>query len=80
MCYLSDPETRPQLAYVQFPQIFRGINKSDIYNAEFKRLYQVIVMGFDGLSGLIILELEVSFDDELYTQVHQASHHQRFLN
>jgi len=51
MCYLSDPETRPQLAYVQFPQIFRGINKSDIYNAEFKRLYQINVMGFDGLSG-----------------------------
>ncbi|KAJ6347278.1 hypothetical protein OIU76_003880 [Salix suchowensis] len=51
MCYLCDPATRPQLAYVQFPQIFRGINKSDIYNAEFKRLYQINVMGFDGLSG-----------------------------
>uniref|UniRef100_A0A6N2JX91 Cellulose synthase (UDP-forming) n=1 Tax=Salix viminalis TaxID=40686 RepID=A0A6N2JX91_SALVM len=51
MCYLCDPATRPQLAYVQFPQIFRGINRSDIYNAEFKRLYQINVMGFDGLSG-----------------------------
>jgi hypothetical protein len=45
MCCLSDPATRPQWAYVQFPQIFRGINKSDIYNAEFKRLYQIIVNG-----------------------------------
>ncbi|KAF9685948.1 hypothetical protein SADUNF_Sadunf03G0107700 [Salix dunnii] len=51
MCYLCDPATRPQLAYVQFPQIFRGINNSDIYNAEFKRLYRINVMGFDGLSG-----------------------------
>ncbi|KAJ6703425.1 CELLULOSE SYNTHASE-LIKE PROTEIN G3 [Salix viminalis] len=51
LCYLCDPATRPQLAYVQFPQIFRGINRSDIYNAEFKRLYQINVMGFDGLSG-----------------------------
>lgn len=55
-CYFSDPATWPQLACVQFTQIFRGVNKNDIYNAEFKCLYQINVMGFDGLSGLIILQ------------------------
>ncbi|KAJ6705399.1 hypothetical protein OIU79_010159 [Salix purpurea] len=51
LCYLCDPATPPDLAFVQFPQLFQGINKSDIYNAEYKRLFQINMLGFDGVSG-----------------------------
>ncbi|KAL9349819.1 hypothetical protein Peur_057074 [Populus x canadensis] len=51
LCYLCDPAIPTDFAYVQFPQLFQGINKSDIYNAEYKRLFQINMLGFDGLSG-----------------------------
>ena len=51
MCYFCDPVTRPTLAYVQFPQIFRGLNKGDIYHGEHKRLYQINPIAMDGLQG-----------------------------
>ncbi|KAJ6703426.1 hypothetical protein OIU85_029388 [Salix viminalis] len=51
LCYLCDPATPPNLAFVQFPQLFQGINTSDIYNAEYKRLFQINMLGFDGVSG-----------------------------
>ncbi|CAK7335761.1 unnamed protein product [Dovyalis caffra] len=51
MCYLCDPAIRPDFAFVQFPQLFRGINKNDIYNTEYKRLFQINILGFDGLNG-----------------------------
>ncbi|CAL8157700.1 unnamed protein product [Prunus armeniaca] len=51
LCYILDPEVRPKLGYVQFPQLFRGINKNDIYACEYKRLFQIDPMGMNGLSG-----------------------------
>ena len=51
MCYFCDPATLPTLAYVQFPQIFRGLNKGDIYHGEHKRLYQINPIAMDGLRG-----------------------------
>lgn len=51
LCYFLDPKLRPKLAYVQFPQIFRGLNKGDIYFAEHKRVFQINPMGMDGLQG-----------------------------
>ncbi|KAG6781196.1 hypothetical protein POTOM_014087 [Populus tomentosa] len=51
MCYLCDPAIRSTLAYVQFPQIYRGINKNDIYCGEFKRLFVINTMGMDGVEG-----------------------------
>ncbi|KAK4843413.1 hypothetical protein QYF36_007762 [Acer negundo] len=51
LCYVSDPNIGPNLAYVQFPQRFRGINKNDIYASEFKRLFELNPIGFDGLRG-----------------------------
>ncbi|KAJ9706247.1 hypothetical protein PVL29_001671 [Vitis rotundifolia] len=51
LCYLLDPSMDPKLGYVQFPQIFHGINKSDIYGGELRHVYQVQLSGMDGLAG-----------------------------
>ncbi|RVW91736.1 Cellulose synthase-like protein G3 [Vitis vinifera] len=51
LCYLLDPSMDPKLGYVQFPQIFHGINKSDIYDGELRHVYQVQLSGMDGLAG-----------------------------
>ncbi|KMS97558.1 hypothetical protein BVRB_5g125820 [Beta vulgaris subsp. vulgaris] len=51
LCYFFDPEIRSTTAYVQFPQIFRGLNKGDIYFCEHKRLFQINPLGMDGLLG-----------------------------
>ncbi|XP_074321739.1 cellulose synthase-like protein G3 [Silene latifolia] len=51
MCYFIDPVVRPTLAYVQFPQIFRGLNRGDIYYSEQKRQYQIHPPGMDGYLG-----------------------------
>ncbi|KAL9246640.1 hypothetical protein vseg_020150 [Gypsophila vaccaria] len=51
MCYFFDPVIRATLGYIQFPQIFRGLNKGDIYYCEHKRLFQIHPQGMDGLLG-----------------------------
>ncbi|TXG50719.1 hypothetical protein EZV62_023243 [Acer yangbiense] len=51
LCYVSDPNIGPNLAYVQFPQRFRGINKNDIYSSEFKHVFALNPKGLDGLRG-----------------------------
>jgi hypothetical protein len=51
LCYLSDSEIQSQLGYVQFPQMFHGINKNDIYACEYKRVFQTNPLGLDGLVG-----------------------------
>ncbi|KAK9145568.1 hypothetical protein Sjap_005471 [Stephania japonica] len=49
LCFLLDPVKGSELAYVQFPQHFCGINKNDTYANEIKRLYRVNPIGMDGL-------------------------------
>ncbi|XP_031504694.1 cellulose synthase-like protein G3 [Nymphaea colorata] len=51
LCFLLDPALCSNLAFVQFPQIFPGINKNDIYGNEYKRLYQINPLGMDGSWG-----------------------------
>ncbi|KAA3460065.1 cellulose synthase-like protein G3 [Gossypium australe] len=51
LCYILDPEMQSNLGYVQFPQEYHGLNKSDIYACEHKRLFKVHPVGYDGLSG-----------------------------
>ncbi|KAF2298020.1 hypothetical protein GH714_007016 [Hevea brasiliensis] len=51
LCYYWDPEIRSKYSYIQFPQHFQGINKSDIYACQLKRMYQIQPMGLDGLGG-----------------------------
>ncbi|XP_035543219.1 cellulose synthase-like protein G3 isoform X6 [Juglans regia] len=51
LCYLLDPKLMSQLAYVQFPQIFHGINKNDTYSCEYKREFRCNPLGLDGVLG-----------------------------
>lgn len=51
LCYVTDPATGSDLAFLQFPQRFRGLNKTDIYASEFKRLFLINSLGFDGIKG-----------------------------
>ncbi|KAF5478060.1 hypothetical protein F2P56_004650 [Juglans regia] len=51
LCYLLDPKLMSQLAYVQFPQIFHGINKNDTYSCEYKRPFCSNLLGLDGMLG-----------------------------
>ncbi|KAK8493775.1 hypothetical protein V6N12_017873 [Hibiscus sabdariffa] len=51
LCYLSDPEIKSSLAFIQFPQRFHGLNEYDTYASEYKRLFQINPLGFDGLKG-----------------------------
>lgn len=51
LCYFMDTSIRPKLAYVQFPQCFNGLNKSDIYSCEMKRWFHINPKGMDGLLG-----------------------------
>ncbi|XP_022849637.1 cellulose synthase-like protein G3 [Olea europaea var. sylvestris] len=51
LCYISDKSIRPNLGYIQIPQLYHGLNKTDIYASEHKRLYQINPPGMDGLDG-----------------------------
>lgn len=50
-CYFLDQSLWPNLAFVQTPQRFHGLNWADIYANEFKALTQANPMGMDGLCG-----------------------------
>uniref|UniRef100_A0A1J3JWE1 Cellulose synthase-like protein G3 n=1 Tax=Noccaea caerulescens TaxID=107243 RepID=A0A1J3JWE1_NOCCA len=51
LCYLTDPKIKSGLGFVQFPQRFQGVSKNDIYACEYKRLFVINMIGFDGLMG-----------------------------
>ncbi|KAK1403965.1 Cellulose synthase-like protein G3 [Heracleum sosnowskyi] len=51
LCYFTDSKMDPNLALVQFPQSFHGIDKDDIYSAELKDLIVHNGSGMDGLLG-----------------------------
>ncbi|CAI9775794.1 unnamed protein product [Fraxinus pennsylvanica] len=51
LCYISDKSSRPNLGYIQFPQLYHGLNEADIYASEYKGLFQKNPIGMDGLSG-----------------------------
>ncbi|KAK1256858.1 Cellulose synthase-like protein G3 [Acorus gramineus] len=51
LCHFLDPDAPPNLAYVQFPQHFRGMDENDIYGCEWKGPFQINPIGMDGLRG-----------------------------
>lgn len=51
LCYLLDPAMDPKLGYIQFPQIFHGINENDIYGGQLKLEFHIEASGLDGLLG-----------------------------
>lgn len=51
LCYFLDPTFAADLAFVQFPQRFRGVNSCDTYASEIRRLFTINSRGMDGLRG-----------------------------
>ncbi|KAK9145567.1 hypothetical protein Sjap_005470 [Stephania japonica] len=55
LCFLLEPIKGLEVAYVQFPQHFCGINENDTYANEIKRSFRVDPIGMDGLQGTCYL-------------------------
>ncbi|KNA11636.1 hypothetical protein SOVF_133400 isoform A [Spinacia oleracea] len=51
MCFLMDPVVGQDVAYVQFPQRFDGIDKSDRYANRNVVFFDVNMKGLDGIQG-----------------------------
>lgn len=51
MCFLMDPQVGRDLCYVQFPQRFDGIDRSDRYANRNIVFFDVNMKGLDGLQG-----------------------------
>ncbi|PWA91287.1 cellulose synthase-like protein G3 [Artemisia annua] len=51
ICYFLDSSIDQNIAYLQYPQSFHGINQDDIYSAAFKFIFEFNMTGFDGLAG-----------------------------
>ncbi|GMN43512.1 hypothetical protein TIFTF001_012703 [Ficus carica] len=51
MCFLMDPQLGPGLCYVQFPQRFDGIDRSDRYANRNTVFFDVNMRGLDGIQG-----------------------------
>ncbi|KAG2728013.1 hypothetical protein I3760_01G186100 [Carya illinoinensis] len=54
MCFHLDPNIPPSLAFVQFPQRFHNISKSDIYDSQLRTLFSIPWQGLDGLQGPVL--------------------------
>ncbi|KAF8014563.1 hypothetical protein BT93_H0397 [Corymbia citriodora subsp. variegata] len=51
MCFHLDPKLSPSLSFVQFPQRFHNISKSDIYDGKLRSYFWTSLCGMDGLKG-----------------------------
>ncbi|KAL0310609.1 UNVERIFIED_CONTAM: Cellulose synthase A catalytic subunit [UDP-forming] [Sesamum angustifolium] len=51
MCFMMDPEVGRDVCYVQFPQRFDGIDKSDRYANRNTVFFDVNMKGLDGIQG-----------------------------
>ncbi|XP_024024162.1 cellulose synthase A catalytic subunit 8 [UDP-forming] [Morus notabilis] len=51
MCFLMDPQVGPGVCYVQFPQRFDGIDRSDRYANRNTVFFDVNMRGLDGIQG-----------------------------
>ncbi|KAI7980358.1 Cellulose synthase-like protein G2 [Camellia lanceoleosa] len=51
MCFHLDPKMSHSLAFVQFPQKFHNISKTDIYDSQLRSAFTILWQGMDGLDG-----------------------------
>ncbi|KAL4570637.1 hypothetical protein LXL04_026296 [Taraxacum kok-saghyz] len=52
LCYFLDPsKDSNNIGYIQYPQLFHGVNKDDLYGAEFKFVFQINMTGYDSFAG-----------------------------
>uniref|UniRef100_A0A2C9W8C2 Glycosyltransferase 2-like domain-containing protein n=1 Tax=Manihot esculenta TaxID=3983 RepID=A0A2C9W8C2_MANES len=54
MCFHLDPIISSSLAFVQFPQLFRNITSTHIYDDILRLVFKLLWHGMDGLKGPII--------------------------
>ncbi|KAK0608521.1 hypothetical protein LWI29_031895 [Acer saccharum] len=54
MCFHLDPNISSSLAFVQFPQRFRNISQSDIYDSSIRSIFWISWYGLDGLRGPVL--------------------------
>ncbi|KAE9453046.1 hypothetical protein C3L33_15045, partial [Rhododendron williamsianum] len=54
MCFHLDPKISPSLGFVQFPQKFHNISKTDVYDSQLRYVFKVLWQGMDGLQGPIV--------------------------
>ncbi|KAF7151728.1 hypothetical protein RHSIM_Rhsim02G0034800 [Rhododendron simsii] len=54
MCFHLDPKISPSLGFVQFPQKFHNISKTDVYDSQLRYFFKVLWQGMDGLQGPIV--------------------------
>ncbi|GLT83697.1 hypothetical protein SLE2022_019710 [Rubroshorea leprosula] len=51
LCFFLDEEKGPEIAFVQFPQIFDNITKNEIYSGSMRVIREVEFHGLDGYGG-----------------------------
>ncbi|XP_059632397.1 cellulose synthase-like protein G1 [Cornus florida] len=51
MCFHLDPRMSQSLAFVQYPQMFYNVSKTDIYDGQARSAYRTKYQGMDGLRG-----------------------------
>ncbi|KAG5560311.1 hypothetical protein RHGRI_003564 [Rhododendron griersonianum] len=54
MCFHLDPKISPSLGFVQFPQKFHNISKTDVYDSQLRYVFKVLWQGMDGLQGPVV--------------------------
>ncbi|XP_058200563.1 cellulose synthase A catalytic subunit 8 [UDP-forming]-like isoform X2 [Rhododendron vialii] len=54
MCFHLDPKISPSLGFVQFPQKFHNISKTDVYDSQLRYVFKVLWQGMDGLQGPLV--------------------------
>ncbi|PWA83039.1 cellulose synthase, nucleotide-diphospho-sugar transferase [Artemisia annua] len=74
LCYFLDPNIDPKLAFVQFPQRFHNINKTDTYGLEHLLETQVCSIGMDGLGGTIFMGSGGIFKRQVLLENHSTPH------
>ncbi|KAL0363486.1 UNVERIFIED_CONTAM: Cellulose synthase A catalytic subunit [UDP-forming] [Sesamum calycinum] len=62
MCFLMDPQVGRDVCYVQFPQRFDGIDKSDRYANRNTVFFDVNMKGLDGIQGPVYVGTGVFFN------------------
>ncbi|XP_020576475.1 cellulose synthase A catalytic subunit 4 [UDP-forming] [Phalaenopsis equestris] len=62
MCFMMDPQVGPQLCYIQFPQRFDGIDRSDRYANRNIVFFDINMKGLDGIQGPVYVGTGCAFN------------------
>ncbi|KAH6759747.1 Cellulose synthase family protein [Perilla frutescens var. hirtella] len=82
MCFLMDPNLGKYVCYVQFPQRFDGIDKSDRYANRNTVFFDINLRGLDGIQGPVYVGTGCVFNRTAlygYEPPHKPKHKKRGL-